>query len=122
MKVAGGTTQLGLTQTLLFLFVLVCCGGLHAAALYVTAADRQHAEVAASWYATARDLPISAVVEGGCTLRPLRPEDLHPGIDHLAFWIRLELSNPGPFFVERWLEVGHPRLFEVMSCVRPRGR
>ena len=116
MKVPGGTTLLGLTQTLLFLFLLACGGGLHAVALDVTAGDRKRAEVAVSWCATARDLPASSVIDGGCPLRPLRPEGLHPGIDHRAFWMRLELVNPGPFREERWLEVGHPRLFEVMLC------
>jgi len=35
------------------------------------------------------------------------------GLDNHAFWIRMELRNNAEQTVERWLQVGHPRLEEV---------
>ena len=84
-----------------------------AAALDVLAGPRQIAVSASDWCATPRELPLEAVRGGACTLQPLTPAECARGFDRRAFWVRLHLANPGPEPVERWIEVGHPRLGEV---------
>ena len=84
-----------------------------AAALDVLAGPRQVAVSASDWCATPRELSLEAVRGGACTLQPLTPAERARGFDRRAFWVRLHLANPGPEPVERWIEVGHPRLAEV---------
>ena len=88
-----------------------------AAALDVLAGPRQVAVSASDWCATPRELSLEAVRGGACTLQPLTPAERARGFDQRAFWVRLHLANPGPEPVERWIEVGHPRLGEVSLFV-----
>lgn len=63
-----------------------------------------------------RSAPAATVEEidgGGCELHPLEDHLTHPGFDRHAYWVKLDLLNPGPDRLERWISAGHPRLAEV---------
>ncbi len=111
MKARGEVQRL--LRAVLLAVWLAPWGWLQAAALELSSDDRQGADAAASWCATAHDLSVESVAAGGCTLQPLLAGDISQGFDRRAFWLRLELANPGPQPQERWLEVGHLRLTEV---------
>lgn len=74
----------------------------------------------AFWCATEPALDILAVAQGACSLQPMAGVKRGVGVDRRAFWLRLNLSNPSPEQVVRWIEVGHPRLEEV-TLFLPRG-
>lgn len=113
MMTCVGSLFLRLLRALLLGALLLPWIGLQAAALELGAADRLRADAAVSWCATAPELSIDSVAAGGCTLQPLRAGDRNQGFDRRAFWLRLELANPGSEPQQRWLEVGHLRLTEV---------
>lgn len=113
MMTLGPLWCLRLLQAVLLCAWLLPWGGLQAATLEIGTADSQRVDAAASWCATTHELSVDSVAAGGCTLQPLRAGDLNQGLDRRAFWLRLELVNPGPQPQERWLEVGHLRLTEV---------
>jgi signal transduction histidine kinase len=67
----------------------------------------------ALWCATEPSVGVEALAQGGCDLQPMAGVKTALGTDRRAFWLRLNLANPGPVPVERWIEVGHPRQEEV---------
>lgn len=95
---------------------LLCClwmlPACHAEAIDVLAGERLSV-VGQQWCATRQEETFSSVLNQGCTLATLQAADLAPGFDTRAFWLKLELRNPGQQPVTRWLSIGHPRLEKV---------
>lgn len=48
-----------------------------------------------------------------CRWAPLQPSDYRHGYKREAAWLHLRLRNSGSAPLERWLEVGHPRIAEI---------
>lgn len=86
-------------------------------ALDVLAGGQQPAESFMTWCATPLDATVESVSAGACRLQALLRPQVTPGFDRRAFWLHLELSNPGSMAVERWITVGHPRLANVSLFV-----
>jgi signal transduction histidine kinase/FixJ family two-component response regulator len=99
-------------RVLLAVFFLVCCS-LTARAADITAAPRQELAAAVGWCESAFEADVAAIADGGCRFAAAAPGDMARGYSRNAFWLRLELANPGPAAVERLLQIGHPRLEQV---------
>lgn len=66
-----------------------------------------------SWCATDTSTSIESIADGGCAFRTATLTDLAAGFSKQAFWLRINLHNPEPHEIERWLRVGHSRLQKV---------
>ena len=84
-----------------------------AATIDVTQASRMTLTEQVEWCSSDAALGVAAVATGGCTFKPASDADMAHGFSAQAYWLRLELSNPGKEKIERWLQVGHPRLQQV---------
>jgi signal transduction histidine kinase/CheY-like chemotaxis protein len=93
------------------LFLVFC--SLTAWATDISTATRQELADAAAWCESAFEADVAAIADGGCRFEAAVPGDMARGYSRNAFWLRLELANPGPAPVERLLQVGHPRLEQV---------
>lgn len=64
---------------------------------------------------TSAALTIADVASGAQRddFRPARPADLAPGYTNDAIWVRVTLRNSSSSLVERYLEVGPPRLHDI---------
>src|SRR5487761_2760386 len=82
-------------------------------AIEVTSAPRLEISEQVFWCATDPGIDIAEVAPGGCQFKPATMSDLAPGFSSRAFWLRLDLHNPGTGAIIRWLSVGHPRLQQV---------
>lgn len=76
---------------------------------------------AIDWCRTSIETPLDVVRNGGCQLEPLHAEDRGVGFTKDLVWVRLRLRNSAPEALERWLQVGNPRLTEI-SVYQPDGR
>lgn len=63
-------------------------------------------------------LKVGEVAERPSAFRPITRAELAPGFDRGVYWLRLNLHNPGPVALTRWLAVGHPRLQSVVLFKR----
>lgn len=99
--------------------MLLCCwplaGMADTDAMTIEAIDVAQLEIArqVAWCVAAPQLDVAAVAAGACVFRRAATGDLMRGFSRDALWLRLELHNPAPVAIERWLRVGHPRLQRV---------
>lgn len=84
-----------------------------ASGIEVTSAPQLEISEQVSWCATDPAMGVEEVAAGGCEFRAAKLSDLAPGFSAQAFWLRLDLHNPGGHETEHWLRVGHPRLERV---------
>jgi signal transduction histidine kinase len=84
-----------------------------ASAIEITSAERQDLSEKLAWCASSPGMDIAEVVTGKCDFRQTGRADLARGFSADTFWLRVELNNPGTSEIQRWLQVGHPRLERV---------
>lgn len=65
------------------------------------------------WCKSATGLGIDLIASNACDFRNAQGKDMAQGFSDKAFWLRITLSNSGPVAVNRWLQIGNPRLQEV---------
>ncbi len=73
-------------------------------------ADRLELSHQLEWCESALALTVAQAGAGGCDFRPAVGNDLTRGIGKDAYWLRFTLKNSSPRALDRWLQVGHPRL------------
>ena len=86
---------------------------LAAPAIEVTSESQMEISEQVFWCASDPGTDIAEVAAGHCPFKLATMSDLARGFSAQAFWLRIELHNPEPKEVERWLRVGHPRLQQV---------
>ena len=65
------------------------------------------------WCQGSPSVSIETISREGCSWQRLDKSSTGHGFSRDAFWVRLELENPGVEPLERWIKVGHPRLAEI---------
>ncbi|MBU3673152.1 MAG: response regulator [Sinobacteraceae bacterium] len=80
--------------------------------------DRLAVTEGVEWCLTTRDVGREQLTPTRCRWAPLRPADYRRGFEHQAIWLRFTLRNASATAVERWLEVGHPRMAHVQLHYR----
>lgn len=70
------------------------------------------------WCLTPPDVDRESLASRGCRWLPQTAADYRRGFEHQAVWLRFTLSNSTATPIERWLEVGHPRMSRVQLHYR----
>ena len=100
-----------------WLWCCLCAGAARSGALEVPRSDHVHANEQLQLCVTLPQATWSQVLAGQCLPEAGtagEPVNVARGVDaQHAFWLQLQLSNSTGTTVERWLQVGHPRLEEV---------
>ncbi|MDO9365170.1 MAG: hybrid sensor histidine kinase/response regulator [Methylotenera sp.] len=63
-----------------------------------------------AWCQSKPSVNIEQIVSGQCQFSSTSQKALARGISRDAFWLRFTLTNPSTHEIERWLQIGHPRL------------
>jgi len=114
-------------MTIRQLLCALCCLYLTttlAAPLSVDSRDRIDAAGALQLCIASPEATLAEVQQGRChaeVYTPGAPLQVARGLDTRAFWLELTLQNNSAKHIERWLQVGHPRLEEV-SLFLPDGQ
>lgn len=62
------------------------------------------------WCQTKPSVTIEQIAYGACQFSKASKNDLAHGISQDAFWLSFTLRNSSAHEIERWLQIGHPRL------------
>jgi signal transduction histidine kinase/CheY-like chemotaxis protein len=65
------------------------------------------------WCFTTADVTLETLATSNCRWQPLRTTDYRHGFENRVAWLRFSLSNSSDAPLERWIEVGHPRLKRI---------
>lgn len=98
---------------LVFLCSLLFSGSVGASSPAASGGQPPSAPPAIEWCQTSPWVSIETISREGCPWQRLGEGATGQGFSRDAFWMRLELDNPGVKPLERWIRVGHPRLAEV---------
>lgn len=79
----------------------------------ITDAPRTDLSTNVEWCESKPDVDISAIASGGCQMQSGTTIDLERNLTKKSVWLHLILVNPGSAPIERWLQIGHPRLTRV---------
>ena len=70
------------------------------------------------WCLTGRDVTREQLDDSRCRWAPLKTGDYRLGFEERAAWLRFRLGNSTDAAIERWIEVGHPRMSKVQLHYR----
>lgn len=98
---------------LVFLCSLLFTGSVGAGSPAGSGGQAPSAPQAIEWCQSSPSVSIETISRTGCPWQRLAEGATGQGFSRDAFWLRLELDNPGVKPLERWIRVGHPRLAEV---------
>jgi len=70
------------------------------------------------WCLTGRGVTREQLDDSRCRWAPLKTGDYRLGFEERAAWLRFRLGNSTDAAIERWIEVGHPRMSKVQLHYR----
>lgn len=69
-----------------------------------------------------RQMSVADVAAASDKFQPLAREQLNLGFNRDAHWLRINLRNASDTAVDRWLEIGHPRMHSVQMFWQKNGQ
>lgn len=105
--------KLDVMVLLLVFFLLLSASPADAATDVASVSERVLINNDIEWCFTSPDITLDKLTADNCRWQPLRPADYRHGFEDRIAWLRFRLKNSSDTPIERWVEVGHPRIKRV---------